>query len=270
VRTQHTAVDAVPETASGPVYEHRQRVQIAEGTATVRRGLRPHLDAALVLGVREVHTTIRFVDPSGAPFVPRYGALHHRDETPVRATDPWLLLHGGGTRGPWSAGVRAGVTIPLGRTEPDPFALGDAGLAHEHLQFGTGTFDPLLGASVSRRAGRLVLSASTLARWTVATNTHGYRAGDRWSASVAASRPLRGPWRAAAGLDLSHEAAERWQGVVRTDEGNLGRSDLLASLSLVRARAHGTVGVHVHVPLRVRATGSQLHYPVIVALGWSR
>ena len=32
------------------------------------------------------------------------------------------------------------MTLPLGRTVEDPFALGDMGLPHEHSQFGTGTF----------------------------------------------------------------------------------------------------------------------------------
>ena len=37
-----------------------------------------------------------------------------------------------------------GVTIPVGDTEDDPLVAGDAGLEHLHIQFGNGTFDPLL------------------------------------------------------------------------------------------------------------------------------
>ena len=58
---------------------------------------------------------------------------------------------------------RIGTTIPFGKTEEDPWKLGDAGLEHLHIQFGTGTFNPIadihyslplykgVGASVSIR-----------------------------------------------------------------------------------------------------------------------
>lgn len=58
---------------------------------------------------------------------------------------------------------RIGTTIPFGKTEEDPWKLGDAGLKHLHIQFGTGTFNPIadihyslplyqgVGASVSIR-----------------------------------------------------------------------------------------------------------------------
>ena len=58
---------------------------------------------------------------------------------------------------------RIGATIPFGKTEEDPWKLGDAGLKHLHIQFGTGTFNPIadihyslplykgVGASVSIR-----------------------------------------------------------------------------------------------------------------------
>ena len=40
--------------------------------------------------------------------------------------------------------VAFGASLPTGATEEDPFLAGDAGLEHEHVQFGTGTVDPLL------------------------------------------------------------------------------------------------------------------------------
>ncbi len=43
--------------------------------------------------------------------------------------------------------ISAGATLPLGKTEEDPFRLGNKGLQHLHIQFGTGTFDPLLEAN---------------------------------------------------------------------------------------------------------------------------
>ena len=55
------------------------------------------------------------------------------------------------------------------------------------------------------------------------------------------------------------------------EEGNLGRTDLLAAAALLRQLGTaGAVTLQVKVPLLVRAHGSQVDYPVIVALGWSR
>lgn len=269
VRTEHIAVDAVPETAPGPEYRHVQNLEIAEASAIVTRGLWRGLGMEALFGLREVRTRIRFLDLDGRPFAPVYGALHHRNETLVRPTDPWLVLHAGRTGAKWSVGARGGLTIPLGRTEPDPFALGDAGLPHEHLQFGTGTFDPILGVGIERRLGPTTVTASALWRLIVAENDKGYQAGNRTNASLVASRKLRGAWSSAVGLDLSHEAAERWHGLLHPEEGNLGRTDVLASLVLSRAMGRGAVSLNVRVPIVVRAAGSQLHYPVIATLGWA-
>ncbi len=40
--------------------------------------------------------------------------------------------------------IAFGTSLPTGATEEDPFKAGDDGLKHEHVQFGTGTLDPIL------------------------------------------------------------------------------------------------------------------------------
>ena len=42
-----------------------------------------------------------------------------------------------------------GTTVPFGKTEEDPWKLGDAGLEHLHIQFGTGTFNPIAAVHYS-------------------------------------------------------------------------------------------------------------------------
>jgi len=54
-------------------------------------------------------------------------------------------------------------------------------------------------------------------------------------------------------------------------EGNLGRTDLLASVALIRPRGRaGGFHLTAKIPLVTRATVAQVRYPVIVALGLSR
>jgi hypothetical protein len=104
-----------------------------------------------------------------------------------------------------------------------------------------------------------------LARWAVAENEHGYRAGTRAQASLGYTRAF-GAWRPRLGLDVTHEGAEQWHGRIDDDEGNLGRTDVLASVSVAR----GAWWAGLQVPLAQRVEGAQLSTPVIVSFGWSR
>jgi hypothetical protein len=180
------------------------------------------------------------------------------------------MLVTGGQRGEWSLAARGGVSIPLGRTEENPFELGRQRVRHQHIQFGTGTWNPLVGMSVGRHVGSTAVFVSGLARLVTTQNEHGYRAGHRYDVSLVADRPLGASWRMQGGFDVAREQAERWNGIVE-EEGNLGRTDLLASAALVRqVGAAGALTLQVKVPLLTRAQGAQVDYPVIVSLGWSR
>ena len=76
----------------------------------------------------------------------RNGYIHHRDET-YRGFEDLNLT----TNYQWNGftsikndriTLSAGLSIPTGKIEPDPYKLGDVGKKHLHLQFGTGTLTP--------------------------------------------------------------------------------------------------------------------------------
>ena len=72
--------------------------------------------------------------------------IHHRDEVYWGFADAQLLVShnlANLMRETDRLMVSVGSSIPIGATEEDPFKLGDAGQKHLHIQFGTGTFDPL-------------------------------------------------------------------------------------------------------------------------------
>lgn len=93
--------------------------------------------------------TIEEIDPvtdAQRKAIARNRDNHHRNETYTGRTDTDIFL------GYQRRGVfvnqdflmgRIGTTIPLGKTEEDPWKLGDAGKKHLHIQFGTGTFNPI-------------------------------------------------------------------------------------------------------------------------------
>ena len=74
------------------------------------------------------------------------GYIHHRNETYTGLADADVFV-GHYIRGVFKENDflmgRIGSTIPFGKTEENPWPLGDQGLEHQHLQFGTGTFNPV-------------------------------------------------------------------------------------------------------------------------------
>ncbi|MFN0129976.1 MAG: hypothetical protein ACKV19_25205 [Verrucomicrobiales bacterium] len=77
----------------------------------------------------------------------RSGYAHHRTETYEGFSDLELSVGWRKTNLLWEGSVfrfSLGLTIPVGDTEDDPLVAGDAGLEHLHIQFGNGTFDPLI------------------------------------------------------------------------------------------------------------------------------
>ncbi|HYM80331.1 MAG TPA: hypothetical protein VEY91_02845 [Candidatus Limnocylindria bacterium] len=181
-----------------------------------------------------------------------------------------LSLQAARSAGAWTFGARAGVSIPLGDTEVNPFELGRRGLRHQHVQFGSGTWDPVLGAGIARDVAGGVAGATARVRLSLVENRHGLRGGHRYHLSTTYGRGIGGQWSGRAGIDYQREEAEKWEGRIE-EEGNLGRTDMLGLLVLGRAiRRLGVLELSIRWPLHSRANGQQAHYPVVYSLGWSR
>jgi hypothetical protein len=248
-----------------------QTLTLTEASVAAAVGVSRHVGIEVVAPFRHVISRIRFLDADRQALERPQGDIHHRNETLAGVGDPWLMLHAGVPRGAWTLAARAGVTVPLGRTEPNPFALGDLGLPHQHIQFGTGTWDPIVGLAAGRRFGKVGFTLSGIARLVFAENAHGYRAGHRYYAEAMTTRRLAGAWAASLGLIGAREQAERWDGRVRTEEGNIGRTDVLLAAGV--SRGFGGAGVlflTAKVPVLTRSKGAQVDYPVILSVGWGR
>lgn len=231
-----------------PAYLHDQNIYPGELRAIGEVGITNTLGFELHLPTRVVRTTIRYATPSGAPYTPLDPEVHHRNETLAGVGDPWLL-------GRWNRVVsgllvtaRAGVSLPLGRTEPNPFALGELGLRHQHIQLGSGTCDPLVALDVAVPIRKVQLAAYGLVQAPVYENRHGFRAGTRLVGGVQAGRRLWGSLTGGLLFDVVHEGPERWDGRIQQD-GNLGRTELLAGLMLVQTFGDTAVGLTVRFPL---------------------
>lgn len=123
--------------------------------------------------------------------------LHHRSTT-LRGMSDLMFLARHRRSGLWREGdtltVSGGLSMPTGKTVENPYRLGDQGVQHLHIQFGTGTIDPLIEGSYSAPLyGRVSAGAYFAGRLSLYENR----------------RSFRGPPEASVGLHLSHATTDR-------------------------------------------------------------
>jgi hypothetical protein len=253
---------------------HDQRFNVGEVRAILERGLTERWGVELQVPWRLANTSVQYERLDGTVFAPDYTPIHHRNETLAGLGDPWLLARYVDHIAGIDLSLRVGLTLPMGKTRPNPFALGAAGLVHEHIQFGTGTVNGVAMASADKAWGDWHLQGYGQVMWVPYQNGFGYRAGNRYALGLAIQFPEFGKLRASLGGDVANEQAERWDGVV-LQEGNLGRTDVLASAGLAMPVGDYGLSLGVKMPawqhiVQYGHDTMQLTYPVLVTLGVGR
>jgi hypothetical protein len=278
VRVIHTStcpnIGPVCAERDEPPQLHDQRFNVAELRMTAAYGLWRWLGIELQVPLKVNRTTIDYQRLDGRSFEPDYELIHHRNETLFGIGDPWMLLRSERRLGLVTVGARLGASLPLGSTEADPFELGDMGLRHQHIQFGAGTIAPVASLGVLVRLGpKWLVTGHGQMQLFVARNQQGYQPGNRFSVGASAQRAF-GALAISGGVDLAVERSERWGGQVLQD-GNLGRTDVLAGIrATYRIGSYG-VGVGVKVPayqhiVTAGDESGQLSYPAIIDLSLER
>ncbi len=266
ITTQHDAVEDVAGQGLTPVV-HDQSILFSESRLGAEWAFADGWALGLVVPFKVVGTGIEYVDAEGRSRELARPDTHHRDETLAGPGDPWLTVRAQRAAGAWRLGARAGVSLPLGRTEEDPFRLGDMGLRHQHFQMGTGTVNPIVQVEAGRPVGPLFVGGWALTQQVLYENGKGYQAGDRYAGGVT-GRWSGGRWTVGGGPELQGETAERWQGVVEEEDGNRGRVDVLlgaeASFAATRALA---LTAALKVPVYTYVVGGQVRYPLVASLG---
>ncbi len=250
-----------------PPQLHDQDFTVAELRAIVEHGLTEALGVEVQLPLRLSDTTVRFRRLDGTPVELDYVNIHHRNETLFGLGDPWVQGRYGFALGDWRLTARAGVSLPLGNTVENPFALGAAGLEHQHVQFGSGTVQPLLGLELQRGGDGWGARAWTQAQLALVENRQGFRPGHRLAGGVGGEVRLVDTLRVSAGADVAHEQPERWDGLVQQD-GNLGRTDVLVGGGLQWDVRDVRLGLTLRVPVYSHIIGhhGQLEYPGLLNL----
>lgn len=263
--------DLGPECLTGevPPELHSTAIWVTEIQALAEYGLTERLALQAVLPIRVVASHASVTDSAGTHV--HADDIHHRDEVLGGLSDPQLLAHGALQLGGLSLGGRLGASLPLGKVQENPFRLGATGLAHQHIHFGTGTVDPVLGGDISYDAGPTTLAAFAYGQTPLYQGTRGYRSGARAAGGLLATSGLgTDDWSFRLGLMGLGETAERWDGVVPTDEGNRGRVGLYLGPGVTASFGDWSVSLDVRARLLSRALGEQIDLPILAQVSLGR
>lgn len=213
-----------------PAYVHDQFILPMELRGTLDWGLSEHFGVSMQVPFRVVTTTIAYETPDGDHYDPPNAGTHHRDETLVGIGDPIVAARFATVLGTaWWLVTRIGSSIPLGSTEEDPFAAGDRGDAHQHIQFGTGTFDPFASIALARTFGRWQLSGYGQGQLAMYESDKGFRAGATTLVNARTAFKIAPRWLVQGSLGWFRQGPEEWGGKIQQD-GVLGRHEVLAGL----------------------------------------
>ena len=187
-----------------PLYRHEVSLDYARVELGLNYTIAPGWD---VIGrvpweLKDQHASIGFVDPatpSQREAMQHNVDIHHRSTT-LRGIGDLMVLGRRGRSNVWRDGdtftLSAGATIPTGKTVENPYRLGQQGIQHLHIQFGTGTVDPLLETSYRAPiAGRFSAGAYLAGRFPFYEN----------------KRTVRAPPDATLGVHVAHQTTNRLQ-----------------------------------------------------------
>ena len=173
-------LDSNGEVVSVPLHRHEVSLDYQRLELELEYALKDSWGLALRVpyDIKNQRTEVGFIDPVSPQEKQQIldnGYIHHRSES-YRGISDLMLLATHRKQAVFREGdalsLSLGTTLPTGKTEEDPFELGERGLKHLHIQFGTGTFDPLLELNYSMPvAGKLGLGAYALGRFPVYENS---------------------------------------------------------------------------------------------------
>jgi len=238
------------------LHRHEVTLDLTRYELGLTRTFDAHWDAFMRIPyfIKDQHAEVLFPyggTPEEREDAIRNGFIHHRTDLYEGFSDIELGV-GWKKRGLLGEGsifrFSLGVTIPSGATEPDPLVAGDLGLEHNHIQFGNGTFDPILDFYYGKPLGsKFAFSLYGKGRFPLYENNHGYQGGIEGALIPRVSWLVNKKLSLSAGLAANYYDYTTWSG--RRDP-NSGQFTLNAALGAgYKFNEHLTGSLSVLLPL---------------------
>ena len=200
------------------------------------------------LPVRSVWASVSYQTPDGADYEPVDADVHHRDETVAGLADGRLMARYGRSLGGVWVAARLGTTVPLGATEEDPFSAGDVGKKHQHIQLGSGAFEPVMSLDATWGGISQQTTAYVTLQQPLYANDKGFEAGRRLLAGAQVGLKAAPDLLLSLLGEVGHEGGDQWQGVVRSD-GMTGLTEVRSGAALLWRSEAVTLTAAVRVPV---------------------
>ncbi len=248
-----------------PLHHHAVSLDYTRIEAEVQHTLADGWDLWLRVpyDIKDQSVSIELVDPATPAqqqAMERNSSLHHRDDTYEGFSDLKLLAaywRPAVFRGSDALEVAFGSSIPVGQTEPDPIKAGDAGEEHLHIQFGSGTFDPLLELYYATAvSSSFVLRGFSLGRFPFYENDETYRAPIEVSSGVSIEQHdifARVSLRAV--YSFYYQGYGYWDGASDPNTGLLSNSVVLGAIADLGG--HTSLGAGIRYPFAQRTLSSE-------------
>lgn len=251
--------------------EHVLDIGMLEWDLDVQAGLHRRFAFELMLPIRATLIDATFNDAAGRELAGAQ-SIHHRDEV-ISGVGDLVIAGRTGVVLPtdvprWTLALRTGVSLPTGNIEPDPFVLGEHGRRHQHMFFGTGTVDPVLGFDTNLALDRWSLVGWAVMRTSLYANQYGYRGSTNAVAGLGAQSGFGlERWSFLLQPEIFFETPAKWGD---TAARNSGRTSLIATAGLFALPAPGwQIHLLAKVPYHTWSKGGQLRWPFLAMLGFS-
>jgi hypothetical protein len=273
-RIQHVAT--CPEVAPAecaeqelPAHQHDQTLSWLRLDPRLTLGLGGGWQAGLQLPMDLRQVRVDYLTLDGAPYNPPYGDIHHRDELLWGPVDGQLSLRKVYSRSPRAFWAWTGTLgLPIGATQPDPYAAAERQEEHQHIQLGTGTFQPGLVLDGWRGGSTWGLAGQAIFRASVYENGHGYRPPQRGGLSLGPTWRSQEDWLLSGRGELTAEGSERWGG-----ESHGGLILAMAALDAQRRLEGSELLMGLRMSLWQRGfeqEDDQIAQRALVQVGWRR
>ncbi|MDA1142347.1 MAG: hypothetical protein O3B01_27610 [Planctomycetota bacterium] len=246
-----------------PLHKHEVSLDVTRIGTELEYTFRDNWDIWLRIPyeLKDRHARVGLVDPASPDqqaAMQRNLDLHHRNQKLEGFGDLKLLLAHrmtGVFRDRDSLDFAFGSSLPTGDTESDPFKAADAGQAHEHTQFGSGTFDPLMEIYYSSPVSEsLKVGGFATGRFPFYENSNSYRGPIEITGGPQASYKLTKWLNVQASVSVFYQDYAYWSGERDINSGLLG-TNATAGASIKISKT--TLNLGVRFPVTQEALSDQ-------------